>query len=73
MLNNTHDAACVEGVALTAIAAQFGTPCYVYSRAALTDAYASYQTALTGRNARICYAVKANSNLAILNVFARLG
>ncbi|MDO8958162.1 MAG: diaminopimelate decarboxylase [Rhodocyclaceae bacterium] len=73
MLNNTHDAACVEGVALTAIAAQFGTPCYVYSRAALTAAYASYQTALEGRNARICYAVKANSNLAILNVFARLG
>ncbi|MDO9602713.1 MAG: diaminopimelate decarboxylase [Rhodocyclaceae bacterium] len=73
MLNNTHDGACVEGVALTAIAAQFGTPCYVYSRAALTDAHASYQTALAGRNARICYAVKANSNLAILNVFARLG
>jgi len=73
MLNNTHDAACVEGVALTAIAAQFGTPCYVYSRAALTAAHVGYQTALAGRNARICYAVKANSNLAILNVFARLG
>ncbi|MDP1606700.1 MAG: diaminopimelate decarboxylase [Rhodocyclaceae bacterium] len=73
MLNHTHDAACVEGVALTAIAAQFGTPCFVYSRAALTAAYASYQTALAGKNARICYAVKANSNLAILNVFARLG
>jgi diaminopimelate decarboxylase len=63
----------VEDVALPAIAARFGTPCYVYSRAALTAAYHAYAAALAGRDARICYAVKANSNLAILNVFARLG
>ena len=62
-----------EGVALTAIAAQFNTPCYVYSRAALTDGYRQFSDALQGREHLICYAVKANSNLAILNVFARLG
>jgi diaminopimelate decarboxylase len=62
-----------ENVPLTAIAKRFGTPCYVYSRAALTAAYAAYREALAGRKARICYAVKANSNLAVLDVFARLG
>ncbi|MBA3031515.1 MAG: diaminopimelate decarboxylase [Gammaproteobacteria bacterium] len=73
LLNNTNGVSRVEGVALPAIADHFGTPCYVYSRAALTAAYACYQAALVGHNARICYAVKANSNIAILNLFARLG
>ncbi|MFV0665774.1 diaminopimelate decarboxylase [Denitromonas sp.] len=63
----------VEAVPLTAIAEQFGTPTYVYSRAALTEAFQAYQHALAGRRASICYAVKANSNLGILNAFARLG
>ncbi len=67
----------VEGVALTDIAARFGTPCYVYSRAALTTAYATYHEALRthglAERSLICYAVKANSNLAILDLFARLG
>lgn len=63
----------VESVPLTAIAEKFGTPCYVYSRAALTAAFQDYQAALAGRKALVCYAVKANSNLAVLNVFARLG
>ncbi len=67
----------VEDVALSDIARQFGTPCYVYSRAALTAAFAGYQQALTAHGvaerALVCYAVKANANLAILNVFARLG
>jgi diaminopimelate decarboxylase len=66
-----------ENVALTAIAAQFGTPTYVYSRAALTAALAEFQETLAahpaGQGALVCYAVKANSNLAILNLFARLG
>ncbi|MBI5429161.1 MAG: diaminopimelate decarboxylase [Nitrosomonadales bacterium] len=62
-----------ESVALTDIAAQFGTPCYVYSRAALTDGFRQFTQALQGREHLVCYAVKANSNLAILNVFARLG
>ncbi len=63
----------VEGVALKDIAARFGTPCYVYSRAALSAAYHGYAAAVGDYEALICYAVKANSNLAILNVFARLG
>lgn len=67
------DALCVEQVPLADIAARFGTPCYVYSRAALTDGYRQFADALRGREHLICYAVKANSNLAILNVFARLG
>ncbi len=67
------DGARVEGVALADIAARFHTPCYVYSRAALKAAYRAYAAALAGRDALICYAVKANSNLAILDVFARLG
>jgi diaminopimelate decarboxylase len=63
----------VEGLSLADIAARFGTPCYVYSRAGLTAAYQDYQAALAGHQALVCYAVKANSNLAILNLFARLG
>jgi diaminopimelate decarboxylase len=64
---------CAEAVPLPQIAATHGTPCYVYSRAALEVAYAGYVRALAGRDALICYAVKANANLAILNLFARLG
>ncbi len=62
-----------EDVALSQIAAQFGTPCFVYSRAMLERAYRSYDQAFGSRAHLICYAMKANSNLAILNVFARLG
>ncbi|MBL8447099.1 MAG: diaminopimelate decarboxylase [Zoogloeaceae bacterium] len=63
----------MEGVPLADIAARFGTPTYVYSRATLTSAFRAYQHALSGHRASICYAVKANSNLGILNLFARLG
>lgn len=63
----------VENVPVAAIAERFGTPCYVYSRAALTAALAEFQQELTDIDALVCYAVKANSNLAILNLFARLG
>ncbi|MEK6209445.1 MAG: diaminopimelate decarboxylase [Pseudomonadota bacterium] len=62
-----------EDVPLSRIAEEFGTPCYVYSRAALTDAFQRYDRAFGARAHLICYAVKANSNLAILNLFARLG
>ena len=55
------------------IAAKFGTPCYVYSRASLNDSWNQFSSALQNREHLICYAVKANSNLAILNLFARLG
>ena len=62
-----------EGVAADAIAQQHGTPCYVYSRAALETALRAYQGALADWPHLICYAVKANSNLAVLDVLARLG
>ena len=63
----------VEEVALSEVAARFGTPCYVYSKAALTLAYREFSEAFTGRDVLICYAVKANSNLAILDLYAKLG
>ena len=63
----------VEEVALSEVAARFGTPCYVYSKAALTLAYREFSEAFTGRDVLICYAVKANSNLAILGLYAKLG
>ena len=63
----------VEGVPLDRVAASFGTPCYIYSRAALEDTYRAYEQALAGRDHLICYAVKANSNVAVLNLLARLG
>jgi diaminopimelate decarboxylase len=68
-----QDQLYVEQVALADIAAKYGTPCYVYSRAALTDAYRQFADALKSREHLICFAVKSNSNLAILNLFARLG
>jgi diaminopimelate decarboxylase len=71
--NYRDDTLHAEQVSLTDIAQHFGTPCYVYSRAALTDAYHQFADALKGREHLICYAVKANPNLAILNVFAKLG
>ena len=63
----------VEQVALSDIAERFGTPVYVYSRTALTDAFNAYQRALGTRRALVCCAVKANSNLGVLSVFAQLG
>ncbi|MDD3883854.1 MAG: diaminopimelate decarboxylase [Gallionella sp.] len=63
----------LEQVALDEIAGRFGTPCYVYSRTALTEAYQAFEQALSGTPHLVCYAVKANPNLAILNVFAKLG
>jgi len=62
-----------ESVPLADIAAQFGTPCYVYSRAALTEAFRRFDAGFAGHDHLVCYAVKANPNLAILNLFARLG
>lgn len=62
-----------EDVAVDDIAAQFGTPCYVYSRATLERHWRAFDEAFQGHPHLICYAVKANSNLAILNVLARLG
>ncbi|MFB4368267.1 MULTISPECIES: diaminopimelate decarboxylase [unclassified Pseudomonas] len=62
-----------EGVALSAIAQRFGTPTYVYSRAHIEGQYRAYADALAGMPHLVCYAVKANSNIGVLNVLARLG
>jgi diaminopimelate decarboxylase len=66
-------ALCAENVPLAGIAKEFGTPAYVYSRAALELGYREFSEACSGRDVLICYSVKANSNLAVLNLLARLG
>ena len=66
-------ALCAENVPLVEIAKEFGTPTYVYSRAALELGYREFSEACSGRDVLICYSVKANSNLAVLNLLARLG
>ena len=62
-----------EDIPVSAIADRFGTPAYVYSRATLERHYRAYDDALRDHPHLVCYAVKANSNLAVLNVLARLG
>jgi len=71
--SRVQDILAVEDVQLDSIAAEFGTPTYVYSRAGLTASYQAYASACNGRWARVQYAMKANSNLAVLQVFAGLG
>jgi diaminopimelate decarboxylase len=68
-----QDQLFVENVSLSDIAQRYGTPTYVYSKAALTSAYQQYAQALQAREHLICFAVKSNPNLAILNLFAKLG
>ncbi len=63
----------VEDLALEALAQQHGTPLYVYSKASMVGALAAYQAGFAGRKAQICYAMKANSSLGVLQVFARAG
>jgi len=63
----------VEQVALSQVAERYGTPCYVYSRAVITETYRAFDAAFGARDHLICYAVKANSTLGVLNVLARLG
>ena len=63
----------VEGVRLSDLAAAYGTPLFVYSKAAMLAALAAYQRGFAGRKAQICYAMKANSSLAVLQVFADAG
>ena len=63
----------VEGAALASLASAHGTPLFVYSKASMLDALAAYQRGFAGRHAQICYAMKANSSLGILQVFAQAG
>ena len=62
-----------EDVAMSAIADDMGTPVYIYSVAAMVEAYQHFVGALSGQRAQVCYAMKANSNLAVLRTFAELG
>ncbi len=71
--NYQNNQLCVEQVPLTDIAQHFGTPCYVYSHTALVDGYRQFESAFAGRKHLICYAVKANPNIAILHQLAWLG
>jgi diaminopimelate decarboxylase len=64
---------CAENVPLSTIATRFGTPAYVYSRATLERHFRAFDEAFAGVPHQVCYAVKANSNIAVLNVLARLG
>ena len=68
-----HGQLCAEEVSLTQIAAQHGTPCYVYSRATIERHWRAFDAALADVDHLVCYAVKANSNLGVLSVMARLG
>ena len=62
-----------EGVALSQVAAEFGTPCYVYSKQALASTFERFRAGFAGTDHLVCFAVKANPSLAILNLFARMG
>src|SRR5579864_8496879 len=66
-------ALAVDGVDLAGIAQRAGTPCYVYSAAAILENYAAYDDAFGDLPHTVCYAVKANGNLALLRVLARAG
>ncbi|MDO9206513.1 diaminopimelate decarboxylase [Methylotenera sp.] len=68
-----NDSLHAENVALNTIADTFGTPCYVYSKSALVHAFESFSAGFKGSNHLVCFAVKANPSLAILNLFAKLG
>ena len=63
----------IEDIALADIANEFSTPCYVYSKEAISASFSAYQSALKERDHLICYAVKSNSNIAVLQTLANLG
>lgn len=71
--NYKGDSLLAEAIPVADIAQKYGTPCFIYSRATLERHYGVYQEALKGCPHLICFAVKANSNLAVINVLARLG
>ena len=72
-LERTAGALALDGVALAKVAERFGTPCYVYSRAMIERAFREFDEGLAGVDHMVCYAVKANSNLAVLDALGRLG
>ena len=71
--NYANGSLVAEQTSVAQLAQQFGTPLYIYSRAALESHYRAFDEAFAAVPHQVCYAVKANSNLAVLNVLARLG
>jgi diaminopimelate decarboxylase len=71
--HHESDELYVDRVRVAELAREHGTPLFVYSKASMLSALAAYQRGFAGRNAKICYAMKANSSLAILQVFAQAG
>lgn len=71
--SHRNDVLYAEDLPLTELAERFGTPSYIYSRAAVESAYRNYANALQHRASMVCYAVKASSNLGLLSLFARMG
>jgi len=63
----------IEDMAVATLAEQYGTPLYLYSKSAIENTFLAYREALAGSDALVCYAIKANSNLAVLQTLARLG
>jgi diaminopimelate decarboxylase len=72
-ITRSHGVLHVESLPLTDLAERFGTPCYVYSKAAITASFGEFEQAFASLSPLICYAVKANGNLGILRLLARLG
>lgn len=72
-VNTRNGSLFIENMALSDIANRYGTPCYAYSKQTLSENFLAYQRALAGKQHLICYAVKANSNIAILQTLSRLG
>lgn len=72
-IHYAHSQLHVEGCAVAPLAQEYGTPLFVYSKASMLAALAAYQKGFSGRNAQICYAMKANSSLAVLQLFAKAG
>lgn len=73
MLRYEHDVLYIDEVSVDTLVAEYGTPCYVYSQQALLNAYQAYVDGFSAVDHQICYAVKANSNLAVLGVLAQAG
>ena len=73
MFRYSNGKLCCEGVDLEAIARSAGTPCYVYSAQSILDSYRAYDNAFGDMPHIVCYAVKANSTLAVLSLLARAG
>jgi diaminopimelate decarboxylase len=63
----------IEDMPAQEVASAYGTPVYIYSRAAIETAYKTFSSAFSSHDHLICYAVKANSNLGVLSLFARMG